>query len=90
MGSETIDVIAKLLDLGTAGVVLVILWFYRKDTQTKINEQDRQIKDTNDNSLAMVEKMTQVTAGVKAALDNNTKAMESLPERIDYILRKSK
>lgn len=90
MQPGSLDIIAKLVDIGTAGIVLVILWFYRKDTQAKIDDQDKQIREAHNRAMDAAQKMTEVTVSVKASIDNNTKAITGLPEKIDYILRKSK
>jgi len=85
---DVIPILANILDLGTAGVVLIILWFYRKDSQSQIREREIQIVESYNTLIHMTRQITEVTSGVQSALENNTNALENLLEKFDYITKR--
>lgn len=95
--TQLTTIISGLLDLGAAGVLLVLFWFYRKDNNNQRVDRDAEIKEAREELRTLHEKMLTVidanTTGateLRAVVRANTETIQSLPEKFDYILRQHK
>lgn len=94
---EALGTIKTLLDLGLSGLLLYFLFIIWKDRKEIIAEKNKTIeqKDTQLDGLQqkviqIVEKNTEVNAQLKGSIDSNTKATDTLTDRIFSLLNERK
>lgn len=81
--------IPAITQLGIGGIFLYL--FIKKDRQLEeiTGKKDSQMKEKNDQVLRAFEANTETMSNVKNALENNTKATETLSQRIyDVIVKR--
>lgn len=76
-------VINTLASNGLGMGLLVVLWRYSTQRFEKYQEE---LKELNQKVLDAFIAQTKATSGVGVAVDNNTKAIENLPDKIYQVL----
>lgn len=76
------------------GTMLVILWLYYEKTvtrkETQIKSKDDELRILNEKVLTAFIDNTKMTEAVKTTVENNTKAVEQLTDRIYKVLTDKK
>lgn len=76
---------------GSLGAFAIVIWLYVKEKSDNTlfhREKDLYIKDLNDKVLEAFEKNAEVNTGLKATIEENTKAAQSLTQRVTDVLIK--
>lgn len=86
---ELVDIIKTLLDLGLSAILLYMLWTLWKDKKEDkkrsseiIASKDVYIREINKEVLSVVKENTKTQEQLRASVEQNTKATETLTNRI--------
>ncbi len=82
---------ANVIGNSVFAAMLVVLWKWSTETMAAkdddIKEQAREMKDLHEKVLNAFMEQTKVSEGMKTAIENNTKVVDTLPERVRGILQ---
>lgn len=92
---ETIDIVKSVLDLGITGLLLYFLltvWKDKKETEKlkdeTIAKKDQILLDNRNQILEVVKENTKTQSELRSSIQENTKATETLTNRIYELLGK--
>jgi glycine cleavage system protein P-like pyridoxal-binding family len=85
---ETIDIVKALLDLGLSAILLYFLLVVWNDRKEVIKEKDARIKELSDRAIQIVGENTKTQVELRASIQENTKATETLTARVYEALNK--
>jgi hypothetical protein len=104
MGGDSLnwDFLGQVIPQVGMGSIFLYLFIkksqeYREDIKAKdceakevLGKKEKRIEDLSDKFTEIIKENTRVVEGVKNAIDNNTKVIETLTERVYDTLRGSK
>lgn len=85
---ETVDIVKALLDLGLSAILLYFLFVVWNDRKCSIKEKDDRIKELSNAVIEIVKENTKTQQDLRASIQENTKATETLTSRVYDALNK--